>query len=408
MYERNQTVEERLGVKITSILDKNAGADAVVNRVTTVVQAGTHEYDIMAAACCTALNETLNGTFADLRKTSYIDFDKPYWSQGFNEAVEYHGAQYAATGSAVLALYRFAFATVFNKNLFDDTKVPYLYEDVRNNTWTLDRQIELVSQFYVDNGNGQQDLTGDIYGFASSDYLSVDPYWSSCDVDIISKDEDGDYDLTFESSKLHSVADKTLKLFYDNGQATYNFAHKGGDKEQEEIRDMFAGGWAAMATLRLMELEAGAVRNMSDKFGVVPMPKYDKNQKSYGTLLHDQFTVFCIPTTIEAERLDEMGAFLEALSAESYNRVRPAYYESTLRTKLVQDPESAQMMDVVIDSIYIDPGIIYVYALDHFHDRFRHIMNSKTNTVMSDYKNLTQTVRKDKLGTILKKLNALS
>ena len=78
VFERNKATEERLGVEIVSIEENNNDPGVVVNKVATAVKAGTDEYDIMAAACYTAVNESLNGTFADLRKTEYLDFEKPW------------------------------------------------------------------------------------------------------------------------------------------------------------------------------------------------------------------------------------------------------------------------------------------------------------------------------------------
>lgn len=406
VFERNRAVEQRLQVQIVSLEEHNDDPSVVVSKVATAVKAGTNEYDILAAACYQVMSESLNGTFADLRQTEYLDFEKPWWSQGFNEVVEYKGAQFTVTGSMVLSLYRFAFVTVFNKNLFTDVNQPFLYEDVANYTWTLDRQIQLVPIFHQDNGNGVQDEEGDIYGFVSNDYISVDPYWSSCKVDILQKNENGDYELVFDSGKLHSVAEKTLRLFYETDDSTYDYKHYGLDDEQNDIRQMFSEGRAAMATLRIMELENGSMRNMEDEFGVVPMPMFDENQKEYRTLLHDQFTVMSIPTTVQGERLDELSAVLEALSSISYKVVREAYYETTLRTKIAQDPQSAEMMNLIVDGIYIDAGIIYTSALSSFHDKYRQIMGSEKNTVTSQYSKVIKSAEKA-LGRMSQKLDKI-
>lgn len=225
-------------------------------------------------------------------------------------------------------------------------------------------------------------------------------------VDIIQKNSDGDYEIVFESGELHDVAEKTLRLFYNTDNAMYNVKHYGLDDEQNDIRELFSEGSGAMATLRIMELENGVMRNMDQEFGVVPMPKYDENQKQYRTLLHDQFTVLCIPTTVKGEHLDEMSAVLEALSSVSYKTVKPAYYETTLRTKIAQDPQSAEMMDIIIDNIYIDAGIIYTNALSSFHDKFRQIMGSGKNTVTSEYKKVTVLANRA-LGKMVDKLNSI-
>ena len=394
VYERNKAVEERLGVKIVSIEEPGDSAYIVSDKAALAVKSGTHEYDVLAAACYVAVNESLNGIFADMRKNLYIDFDKPWWSQGFNEVVEYQGAQFVGLGSALISQYRFAFVTLFNKDLFTDVGQPFLYDDVKNETWTLDRQISLIPLFHKDNGNSQPDEDGDIYGLVSCDYVSTDPYWSSCMVDIIKKDEQGEYTFVFDTGKLHDVGDKVLQLFYGTGGGTYDYKMELENTEQYKIRQMFANGNAAMATIRILELESEVMRAMDQEFGVVPMPKYDEAQKGYRTLLHDQFTVVGILTTVQEERFDEVGAVLEAMSSISYKTVRPAYYETNLRTKIAKDPESAEMFNIIIDNIYIDAGIIYTKALETFHNTFREIIGSGQNTVTSDYKRVTAKAEK--------------
>ncbi|MCQ2429107.1 MAG: hypothetical protein MJ192_02135 [Clostridia bacterium] len=395
VYERNKTVEDRLGLKIISQEEHNDDQALVITMIKNDVSSGAGEYDLLAAACYVTLNESLNGTFADLRQTEYVDFDKPWWSQGFNSAVEYKGAQFAVTGAAVLSMYRFAFATLFNKRLFKEANVPNLYDNVRDGTWTLDYQISIVSSFHRDDGNGKQDATGDVYGLITTDYISTDPYWSSCQVPILTKDEYGDYTLeNFDSARLSDVCDKLILLYYGSDGATYDIAHYGADQEQDDIRDMFSEGWGAMATLRLMALENASMRDMVDEYGVVPMPKFDEVQKDYQTLLHDQFTVLAVPTTVRDDRLTEVSALMEVLCYQSYKTVKPAYYDVALRSKYMKDPDSAEMLDLLINNIYIDPGIIYTNALSTFHDGLRQIMGSKKNTVVSKYKSTLKSATK--------------
>jgi hypothetical protein len=169
---------------------------------------------------------------------------------------------------------------------------------------------------------------------------------------------------------------------------------------------MFARGDAAMATLRILELESEMMRGMEDEFGVVPMPKFDEAQTEYRTLLHDQFTVFSVLNTVTEDRLDEVGAVLEAMASVSYKTVRPAYYETTLRTKIAKDPQSAEMFDLIIDNVYMDAGILYTIALNTFHNTFREIIGSGENTVISGYKRQAITVEKA-LSTMCKRLDRI-
>lgn len=405
VYERNVAVEERLKVKIVSQEENNNDPTVLMNQIATNIKSGSGDYDIVACACYVTVNEALNGTFANLREVEHINFDKPYWSQGYNEAVEYRGTQHTATGSIVLSTYRFAFVTTFNKHMFTEAQVEFPYDTVKNGDWTLDYQASLVPLFHYDS-DGVPDDNGDKYGFVSTPYISVDPYWSSCDVPIIEKNSEGYYEIVFDSGKLYDVTEKVLTLFYGTDGGTYTYAHYGLDDEQNDIRLMFAAGDAAMATMRIMELEHSDMRDMAQEFGVLPMPKYDQDQDGYRTLLHDQFTVLAIPTTVKASRLGEMGAVLECMASEGYKTVRPAYYESALRYKYMKDPESWEMMDIIIDNTYIDAGIIYTNALSTFHDQFRQIMIGKQNTVTSSYKAKVRAAERA-LGKMTDKLDKL-
>ena len=407
VFERNKAVEQRLNVKIVSILDNDTNSGTVPGKVATAVKAGTSEYDIMAAAAYTTATESLNGTFANLIDTEFIDLEKPWWTQGYNEAMEYDDMQFAATGSLLLSIYRFAFVTIFNKDLFTEASQPFLYDTVENGQWTLDKQISLVPIFHRDNGNGTQDADGDIYGFISSSLIGTDPYWSSCEVDILKTNADGNLELVFDSGKLFDVADKVLKLYYGTDSSSYILSAYGSDSEQGDIRNMFSQGLGAMATVRIMELENSVMRDMEQEYGVIPMPKFDELQADYKTLLHDQFTVVAIPTPVTGERLGMASAVLEAMASASWRIVKPAYYETTLRTKIAQDPQSALMMDIITQGIYIDAGIVYTSSLNSFHAGFRTLVQGRNNDAVSRYKALTKAAEKKLVG-IVRKLDRIS
>ena len=405
IFERNKAVEQRLNIKIKSILEKTSDPNDVPNKVITSVQAGTGEYDIMAAAVYTTLPHTLTGNFANMQRIEHLDLEKPYWTRGFNEAVSYDDMQFMATGSMLLSIYRFAFVTVFNKDLFTDANQPYLYDTVENGQWTLDRQLSLIPTFHRDNGNGVQDAEGDVYGFITSTHISADPYWSSCQVDIIRKNSDGNLELVFDAGKLHTVTEKVLALYWGTDDSTYALAAYGSDSEQEDIGNMFSQNQSAMATLRIMSLESSVLRNMSSEYGVIPMPKFDELQKEYKTMLHDMFTVVSVPTTVKGDRLSMVGAVLEALASNSYNTVKPTYYEETLRTKIATDPQSAQMMDIITRNIYIDLGILNTQF--GFQDGLRAMVRGNSNNTISRYKGITKTTGK-LLTDMIEKLDKLS
>ena len=401
IYVRNKAVEERLDVEIEVIQEETP-----IDKVVTAVSSGNTDYDVMVELCWRAAPKFTGNYFYNLRNTEYLDFEKPWWNQSFTDVVTYNDITFGVTGAMVLSLYRRTYVTVFNKDLFKNANQTYLYEYVENGSWTLDKQASLVPLFHQDNGNSQQDMTGDIYGFVSNDFICVDPYWASCEVEIIRKSADGDYEWVFEPAKLHDMAEKVLNLYYGTGDAAY-IEHDDVQSENT-VLSVFSGGYAAMGTLCIQLLENPLMRNMEQEYGVVPIPKYSEDQKTYYSQMHDGFTIACLPNTVKSDRADMLSAVLEAMSSISYRIVRPVYYETTLRTQLAQDPQSAAMMDIIVNNTVIDAGFVYSHSMGSFHQGFQQLVDSGKNDAVSRYKRMTTSAQRalEKLVTELDKLGS--
>ena len=400
VYERNKAVEERLGVEITVLKEETP-----IDKVITAVNGGSSDYDVMVELCWRAAPKFTGNYFYNLRNTEYLDFEKPWWNQSFTDVVTYNDITFGVTGAMVLSLYRRTYVTVFNKDLFDNANQTYLYEHVENGTWTLDKQAALTPLFHQDNGNSKQDMEGDVYGFVSNDFIFVDPYWASCEVEIIRKNSGGDYEWVFDSAKLHDMAEKVLYLYYGTGDAAY-IENDDYQAEQTVIK-VFSGGYAAMGTMVIQQLEDATMRNMEQEYGVVPIPKYSEDQKTYYSQMHDGFTIACIPNTVKVERANLLSAVLEAMSSVSYRIVRPVYYETTLRTKLAQDPQSAAMMDLIVENIRIDAGFVYSHSMGSFHQGFQQLVDGGQNDAISRYKRMSTSAQRQ-LEKLVEKLDKLA
>ena len=59
---------------------------------------------------------------------------------------------------------------------------------------------------------------------------------------------------------------------------------------------------------------------------------------------------FFVPNVQNEEQLRITGMMIEAMSAEGYKRIVPAYYEVALKVKYSQDDESVQMIEIINDA----------------------------------------------------------
>jgi hypothetical protein len=56
---------------------------------------------------------------------------------------------------------------------------------------------------------------------------------------------------------------------------------------------------------------------------------------------------------------ERIGVIVEALCAESYKKVVPAYYDVALKFKGTRDQESIAMLDMIVNSRIFDFGYVY-------------------------------------------------
>jgi hypothetical protein len=87
------------------------------------------------------------------------------------------------------------------------------------------------------------------------------------------------------------------------------------------------------------------------------MPKLDETQDQYYGGSTDRPIV--VPTTA-SDDLDNIGIVIEALNAEGYKQVYPAYYEVAMKTRYADQTDDAKMIDIVHDNVII--AFTYLYG----------------------------------------------
>ena len=293
VYRRNKLVEQRLGVKLTNTpMGKGAAPQyGVPDQIRNDMKAGSDTVDIAWNPVYSTIMYTDEGLLSNLLEVPNLNLEAAYWSQLFNETASIGNAQYMATGAISLSYYRYVFVTYVNKTLLNThDDAPDLMEMVNSGKWTLDEQYKLAKDYYRDADGNSQYNEQDVYGFVSSPYLNVDPYWSSCEISILTKTEDNFYQYDLSKERLTNAVDKILQLYYDE-EATYlykpDFADESGNGEQNRIAEKFGAGTALMATLRLLHVEDECVRNLKDKYMILPIAKLDESQTNYYSYQHD-------------------------------------------------------------------------------------------------------------------------
>lgn len=382
VYHRNLAVEERLGVKLNIICDTDAASeeDAINKKVDVAVSAGDDSYDIVAAATYVAARYIFRGSYRNLYDCENLNLEKSYWSKGFNEIFSYgDNTQYIATGSAAISIYRLMYVTIYNKQMFTENHQEDLYEIAKNGEWTIERQTELSKVFYSEAGDDS------VYGVSTGTKISVDPYWVAFQCNIISKDSDNKFQLNNDSAtlaKVSSAVDLLKNLYTDASTKVFLDAEDGFTVLSKTIEPFYEQK-AAMATCLIYAIESNMKNLAALDYGIVPMPKYDKDQEEYYSAIQDQVTSFGIAKTVTDSKLAMMGAVLECIASESYDKVVDAYYGTALSGRYLQNEESQEMLKIVYEGSCMAMAAVYTGVLlpsEGFTTFMRNIVKTAYNT----------------------------
>ncbi len=340
LYNRNISVEDRLNVKLNWIKGSDDWA-AFPKEVENLMMAGSSDYDLILQESSRMLQQSVRGFYYDLMKQPYIDLSQPWW---YNDLMEESSldntTRYFLAGDICLTVLFGASAAYFNKDMYIDYfgDVDSLYQTVLEGKWTTDKLSELSRTVATDlNGDGIMD-DNDLMGFRYGGHEIVNYMSMSTGLDYITRDENGFPVLNLYTEETVAWAQTMYDMMFSGTIAAM------GDK--------LASFSNSTSLFYLGELStAHSLRNLDFSYGLVPYPKMaEELSYSSGAATANGCSV-AIPVSAPAEKLDAVCATIEALCAEGYRTVTPAWYETALKIKYADNAIDAQMVDLIYENI---------------------------------------------------------
>ena len=379
LYKRTGEIYDTYGIKIKQINSNDIGSE--LNKS---VRAGADDYQGLWCWQSQIAQIAMRNALLNLYDVPNLDVSGEWWDKNSIEAFSMGDKLYFVTGELTIDAKSDTYAVLFNKKIFNDLGIEYPYKMVYENKWTLDNYITLVRQFSKDlDGDGLY-TSKDAYGFIGQ-ARDLYTYMVGCGITAIGKDENNYPVLSLYSERAVNVFDKISEVMYDDsiminpGRVVNEYGGDGLAVWRASREEWFAGN-------RLLFYVAGIggvleLREMESPFGVLPMPKYDENQKEYRSLL----TEYCVAVGIAATNgnLEAAGYTLEAMSALSCNELKAAYYDNLLRRKILRDDESEGMLDIIFSVRSYDIGMIY--NIGGFLDMFIGLGDKKSKDFTSAY-----------------------
>ena len=374
VYRRNMTLEERNPCKIAKYGSSDPG-----NEAKKAINSNTDEYQVLMCNTTETIGLAQANLLRELNDTPGLDMHNPWWDQNLVQNCSIGGRLFFATGDISIMDNDATWVMMFNKKTVADLDLESPYDLVRNNEWTFDKMYEMMTKAASDeNGNGKVDWDTDKFGFATHN-SSLGAFYYAAGLKTVEKDADDiPYFPEQANEYVNLVLDKSIKLWTDKS-VTWSADRDG--YSAVELQKIFQEG-RALFLGEVMQL-VFRLRAMDIDFGLIPFPKYDPSQKNYGHFVHSTSAMLSIP--VSCKNIDKIGPFVEAMAYESMYTVTPAYYETALTGKYFRDPESTDMLTIILQSRTFDLGSVHMFNWGNVAGTFTDLLAKGSSAYASAY-----------------------
>ena len=385
VFRRNMSISEYYNVSLDYAMLDDTG-----NRLYNSIMAGDYLYNLACFHMAAASGFVTKGIYANWYNMPNVDFSNPWWSKSNAADLSYKSVLFTAIGDYATSTLATTYCMFYNKSKAEDYNLGDIYQIVNDGAWTIDKLAELTSGIYNDlNNNGKAD-NDDFYGFVTPPATALIAYNWALGGQIFKMDDSGNLNNAFMSEHTVKMFEKVYSLLYDNqgSYTTYDYKSPYGDAYHNMGRDFLLGGQAVFIN-GAFDDALTRFREMDDDFGIIPYPKLDEQQENYYTTCNANLESMEIPANTPDDKLDMTGLLCEALCAESYETVTPAYYQKSLKDKAARDEETLALLDLIRDSRRFDFGYLYNFAASgtYYASLMQDMMNpKKPNTdITSNY-----------------------
>ncbi len=356
IFKRNGRVEDRLNVKLEYIGTKGnwGNYQNFVDTVVNSINAGSTDiYDIAASYSLTAGVCAYRGLVKNLNDLPYLDFSAEWWPSTLLDTSTVNGKLYFASGDISTNLLYMMYAVYYNKEMIEDRKLSDPYSFVGSGEWTIDKMIEISKDVYEDTDRDGVKSDGDTYGQAYYN-LHMDAYLYGAGVVTLKQDADGKLAVTedFASEKMTQLSEKVRSYLFSSDCRVYS-------------NGTYKTNFAAGLSLFITDRADIAVYDLSEKsfdMGILPIPKFDKNQEEYYNVVGNPFTLYQIPTN--AANAEAAAAVMECMASESYRLVTPAIFELCMKTRYADGGADVDSYDILRGGVVYDLGRILARVID--------------------------------------------
>jgi len=347
IFESNNKVCEVLGIQLeyVEVGDEN-GQGVAVNALRNALAAGDTTYDwVFPHPTAGLINFIVDGMLYNVYDLPVVDFSKPWWNTNAMEAMSVGDKAYFMAGDYAVP-YQGMLGLCFNKELMDDLGIEEdLYSLTWEGKWTADVLYSMMEKATMDvNGDGIMDAE-DRFGLITNGFYDAWQYGFG--QGMTTRDENGFPVPSIHTERMYSIVETVYQLY--NSDACYVTGYVNATFPVSDFYKIVLEGDSLFFTFDVGGLY-GYLRDIDYNFGILPLPKLDEQQESYGILTGSGLSG--IP--INATDLERTGAVMEAICYYSYVYLRPVFFDTVLENKSVRDEDSYKVLELMHESKHFD------------------------------------------------------
>lgn len=393
IYERNAYLSNKYGIDfayhhIPLLADAAGGQSA--NTIKDSLMSGTPAYDIISYSPLFLSSWSQEGLLAQINDLPHIDFSQPWWYSDVMDQITVDGNSYYAFGSSNLSMAWTVNGVLFNKTMFEKYYPQKdLYQEVRDNQWTLDSMLIYAEGIYADIDNVSGVSIGDQYGIVYAGAVWYPLFYGS-GAPMVVKNNDGDFVADISGESVINRITKIIEICNDR-DITREF---NADDEYNE--------WMAFAEGRGLFLPESISatntcrKNMTDDYGVLPAPMYTASQGTYYSTFHpNHSSAMAVGKNVPESDWEMLGAIITDAAYMSKKVQWPALFEAVLKGRTAKDPGTLEMLDIVYSNLILDPVLLYDQANDVDNAIRALIQDNATTNVYSTLAGLVDNVNND-------------
>ena len=333
-------------------------------------------------------NLETSGYFMDLLPMEEIDLSQPWFVHGWNDIAAIRGQLRGAVGYGVGEVMSQTVGVFYNKTIFDNQFADYsVFDYVDTMSWTLDTMLTMARSVTL--------LTEDaptlgwksesIYGVSVSTSGGRGMFWS-LGGQLFTLDENGDPTPDFMNDRNITAFDKSLDLMNDESKIYI--------ADYRNIMSHFSQGKALFAITNIGD--ASEILSKDVRYGILPCPLLNEDQKDYVSFNFGT-AHFAIPKTVNSAH--NSAVLLNEFNYFSDLYVRPAYFDTIMKERYAQDPDSARMVDLIMKTVRLDFASIYNKQLDSVASGVWDLVSQRKRNYVSEYRS-----RMNNMDTLLENL----